>query len=122
MRSPEEILLHDLTLAIARGSYRAGELLPPEPELAHQLLIAPSKIAAAYRGLETRGLVVAFGDHRTMVVESAEMRARACLLETLKTDIEDDLVVLRGAGCSSAEMRSAVESVLARLRSEEDDR
>ncbi|HKO55852.1 MAG TPA: GntR family transcriptional regulator, partial [Thermoanaerobaculia bacterium] len=47
--------------AIAAGKVGAGENLPPVRALAAELRVSPATVAAAYRMLQERGLLVADG-------------------------------------------------------------
>jgi DNA-binding transcriptional regulator YhcF (GntR family) len=114
MLSPEEKLLHELTVAIARGTYITGELLPNESELAHDRLIGPNKVSSVYQQLAVRGLVADFGDHRTMVVENAANLARTVLLEELETSVRASVAELISAGCSALEIQAVLSRVLER--------
>ncbi|HEV7239770.1 MAG TPA: aminotransferase class I/II-fold pyridoxal phosphate-dependent enzyme [Thermoanaerobaculia bacterium] len=53
--------------AVSGGKLRAGELLPPVRSLAAHLGVSPATVAAAYRLLRERGLIVADGRRGTRV-------------------------------------------------------
>lgn len=88
--SLEDKLYRDLLMAIARGTHRAGELLPAETTFAHERSISPNKVTAAYRRLEEDGVALDYGEHRIMLVAEASARARAALLRAAVEDLEHD--------------------------------
>jgi DNA-binding transcriptional MocR family regulator len=51
-------LVDDLTAAIAKGDWRAGDRLPPQRTLAAERRVAASTVSLAYRELARRGLVI----------------------------------------------------------------
>lgn len=56
---------------VTRGDVAAGELLPPVRALAGRLGVSPATVAAAYRLLQARGVVVADGRRGTRVRPAA---------------------------------------------------
>jgi DNA-binding transcriptional MocR family regulator len=65
-----------LERAVHRGSLGSGEHLPPVRALAASLKVSPATVAAAYRGLQRRGLVVGDGRRGTTVRPSMELAPR----------------------------------------------
>jgi DNA-binding transcriptional MocR family regulator len=61
--------------AIAAGKVGAGESLPPVRALAAELRVSPATVAAAYRLLRERGLLVADGRRGTRVRHAAPIAA-----------------------------------------------
>jgi len=53
--------------AVANGKVAAGSLLPPVRALAAQLAVSPTTVAAAYRLLQDRGVIVSDGRRGTRV-------------------------------------------------------
>lgn len=53
--------------AIRKGGLRPGQPLPPVRRLAEQLAVSPSTVAAAYRELRGRGLIVSAGRNGTRI-------------------------------------------------------
>jgi DNA-binding transcriptional MocR family regulator len=53
--------------AVANGKVAAGSLLPPVRSLATQLAVSPATVAAAYRLLQDRGVIVSDGRRGTRV-------------------------------------------------------
>ncbi len=62
-------LAHQIEQQVATGALGPGDRLPPVREHARRLGIAPNTVAAAYRRLRERGLVVGRGRQGTVVAE-----------------------------------------------------
>src|SRR5688572_28319970 len=62
--------------AISEGRFQAREALPPVRALAETLAVSPTTVAAAYRILRQRGLVVGEGRRGTRVAQREAMRTR----------------------------------------------
>jgi DNA-binding transcriptional MocR family regulator len=76
--------------AVASGKLAAGELLPTVRSLAAHLRVSPATVAAAYRLLRERGLVVADRRRGTRVRPAAPLSApRAAPLPAGVTDLSD---------------------------------
>ena len=58
-RRAYQVVLRHIEAGILDGSYRKGELLPPERDLAAQLNVGRSAVREAMRVLETQGLITA---------------------------------------------------------------
>ena len=61
---------------IAAGRIAAGSLLPPVRHLAVQLSVSPATVAAAYKTLQLRGVVVGNGRQGTAVRQAPQSGAR----------------------------------------------
>ncbi len=61
---------------VARGALAAGEALPSVRGLAGQLGLSPSTVAAAYRDLRQRGVLVTHDRARTVVAHRSEVATR----------------------------------------------
>ena len=76
--------------AVATGKLAGGELLPTVRSLAAHLRVSPATVAAAYRLLRERGLIVADGRRGTRVRPAAPLSApRAAPLPAGVTDLSD---------------------------------
>ncbi len=62
--------------AIRRGELRAGERLPPVRRLAGSLGVSPTTVAAAYRELTRRGIIVSRERSRSVVSDRPAVSAR----------------------------------------------
>src|SRR5256885_5656991 len=68
-RAIHEQIVAQIQEAVATGTLRPGNRLPPVRQLADQLEIAPGTVARAYSELERRGIVVTDGARGTRVAE-----------------------------------------------------
>ncbi len=66
MRSAADVVL-EIERRVADGVLRPGDRLPPVRTLAHQVGLAPNTVAAAYRTLQGRGIVIGRGRSGTFV-------------------------------------------------------
>jgi GntR family transcriptional regulator len=99
--------------AVATGTLRPGERLPPVRTLARQLALAPGTVARAYSELERRGVVVTRGARGTHVAE----RRRAALPgrgrpETLPGLLRPVAVAAFHLGATAAELRAALDEAM----------
>ena len=60
-------LVTDIERQISEGILQPGDRLPPVRRLAHELTLAPNTVAAAYRRLGERGMVVGRGRNGTFI-------------------------------------------------------
>ncbi|MGH9022907.1 MAG: aminotransferase class I/II-fold pyridoxal phosphate-dependent enzyme [Acidimicrobiia bacterium] len=70
----------DVEEAIRRGRLRPGEQLPPVRSLAGALSVSPGTVAAAYRQLRERGLLVGEGRRGTIVTDRPPVPVRSRLV------------------------------------------
>lgn len=101
----ENQILRELCLEIGRGARRAGDSLPAVEQVAHELLVHPRHVRAAYQRLEADGLVAASPSDTEVafvVTATAAAQARALLLSEFATDLAARLRLLRTAGCDPA--------------------
>ncbi|MET7641520.1 aminotransferase class I/II-fold pyridoxal phosphate-dependent enzyme [Streptomyces sp. NPDC005438] len=75
--------------ALAEGSLRPGQLLPPLRELATALDVNPNTVAAAYRTLRERGVVHTAGRRGTRVRERPASVAREAMWAKLPEGVRD---------------------------------
>lgn len=117
-RNVEDQIVRNLHLEIGRGTYRAGELLPPVESLARDLLINPRKVTAAYEKLCTEG-VASFnpGEGFRLKVDAAE-RTRLKLLEDFEMDLRATLQTLRQAGCPAAQTQEILQTAQHQINQE----
>src|SRR5947199_8868764 len=62
--------------ALAAGRAAAGDLLPPVRALAERLGVSPATVAAAYRMMQDRGVVVADGRRGTRIRSAPPLALR----------------------------------------------
>ena len=72
---------------ILEGSLQPGSLLPTVRDLAGTLGLSPTTVAAAYRRLRDRGVVITAGRGGTRVAEVAPVRAAAVPESMLQPDV-----------------------------------
>src|SRR5206468_2526682 len=78
-RAIHEQIVSQIQEAVATGTLRPGNRLPPVRQLADQLEIAPGTVARAYSELERRGIVVTDGARGTRVAERPRTPAESHL-------------------------------------------
>ena len=102
--------------AVARGTLRPGDQLPPVRELALELLINPNTIAAAYREMERAGLVYTQRGRGTFI---AEIQSSASLVERrrqLQKHVDLLLTEATHLGLSKGEIIDAVRTAAGKYR------
>ena len=62
-------VISDIERRVTDGVLQAGDRLPPVRTLAHQVGLAPNTVAAAYRALQSRGILVGRGRAGTFVAD-----------------------------------------------------
>lgn len=80
-------IAHSIEEAIAAGKVGSGENLPPVRALAADLRVSPATVAAAYRMLQERGLLLADGRRGTRVRHAAPIATPLAI--PLPEDVRD---------------------------------
>lgn len=99
--------------AVATGSLRPGDRLPPVRQLADELDIAPGTVARAYGELERRGIVVTDGARGTRVAERRRSPVRKDKRpESLVGLLRPVAVAAYHLGATAQELRRALEEAM----------
>ena len=99
--------------AVATGTLRPGDRLPPVRQLADQLEIAPGTVARAYSELERRGIVVTDGARGTRVAERPRKPVAAnSRSEDLVGLLRPVVVAAFHLGATAEELRRALEEAM----------
>ncbi|HVR40865.1 MAG TPA: aminotransferase class I/II-fold pyridoxal phosphate-dependent enzyme [Thermoanaerobaculia bacterium] len=70
-------IAHSIELAVSGGKIASGAQLPPVRNLASHLRVSPATVAAAYKSLQDRGVLVADGRRGTHVRHAAPLSVPA---------------------------------------------
>jgi GntR family transcriptional regulator len=120
---PYRQLVRQLKKALASGSPKPGEQMPPVRVLARDLKVSPNTVARAYRELEREGLVAARAGGGTRVNGTAPAlgdgsRRERAWQRRARLRLRADKLVAEGRrlGLSSSEIRGVVFAALAERR------
>jgi len=112
-RSIYEQIVAQVQEAVATGTLRPGERLPPVRQLADQLDIAPGTVARAYGALERLGVVVTDGARGTRVADRSGSRSRQkARPESLVGLLRPVAVAAYHLGATAEELRGALEEAM----------
>ncbi len=114
-----EVVLHHIEAGILDGTYRKGDHLPPERELATQLNVGRSAVREAMRVLETQGLITTStgrgGGTRLMPTQGDALarifRLHLAIAGTGMSDLIETRVALERASASTAARRASVHTL-----------
>ena len=112
-RAIHEQIVSQIQEAVATGTLRPGNRLPPVRQLADQLEIAPGTVARAYSELERRGIVVTDGARGTRVAERPRTPVAARNRpENLVGLLRPVVVAAFHLGATAEELRRALEEAM----------
>src|SRR5213083_2248395 len=112
-RAIHEQIVSQIQEAVATGTLRPGNRLPPVRQLADQLEIAPGTVARAYSELERRGIVVTDGARGTRVAERPRTPVAARNRpENLVGLLRPVVVAAYHLGATAEELRRALEEAM----------
>ena len=112
-RAIHEQIVAQIQEAVATGTLRPGNRLPPVRQLADQLEIAPGTVARAYSELERRGIVVTDGARGTRVAERPRTPVAARNRpENLVGLLRPVVVAAFHLGATAEELRRALEEAM----------
>src|SRR5437667_429694 len=122
-RSIHEQIVAQVQEAVATGTLRPGDRLPPVRHLADQLDIAPGTVARAYSELERRGIVVTDGARGTRVAERPRTPVAARNRpENLVGLLRPVVVAAFHLGATAEELRRALEEAMRGIVGDSSDR
>src|SRR6266516_4086287 len=112
-RAIHEQIVSQIQEAVATGTLRPGNRLPPVRQLADQLEIAPGTVARAYSELERRGIVVTDGARGTRVADRPRTPVAASNRpENLVGLLRPVVVAAYHLGATAGELRRALEEAM----------
>ncbi len=112
-RSIYEQIVAQIREAVATGTVRPGDRLPPVRQLADELDIAPGTVARAYSELERRGVVITDGARGTRVSEAPRStNPENRRPENLVGLLRPVAVAAYHLGASAEELRRALEDAM----------
>ncbi len=112
-RPIHEQIVAQIQEAVATGTLRSGNRLPPVRQLADQLEIAPGTVARAYSELERRGMVVTDGARGTRVADRPRTPVAASNRpENLVGLLRPVVVAAYHLGATAEELRRALEEAM----------
>lgn len=114
-----EVVLHHIETGILDGTYRKGDQLPPERDLAAQLNVGRSAVREAMRVLQTQGLITAStgrGGGTRLTPTQGDALARIFRLHLAiagsgMTDLTETRVALERASAAMAARRASAETL-----------
>jgi len=107
-------IVNGITFAILSGVWRAGDRIPSRRDLAERLRVNPNTVAAAYRELETMGVVEVRRGLGRFVTEGAMRIARTHRGEILRKRFADLIAAGRAANLTEREIHTMFEQALSK--------
>ena len=112
-------VVRQVKFAVAGDVLRVGELVPSVRELARELCINPNTVARAYRQLQADGVLESVRGTGLAVAAGAHKRCRTERVKLIRDRLKQVLVEARQSRLDAGELRSLVESELAKVEREE---
>ena len=112
-------VVRQVKFAVAGAVLRVGELVPSVRELARELTINPNTVARAYRELQADGVLEPVRGTGLAVAAGADKRCRSERVKLIRQRLKQVLVEARQSRLDAGQLRSLVESELAKVEQRE---
>ena len=112
-------VVRQMKFAVAGAVLRVGDLVPSVRELARELCINPNTVARAYRELQTDDVLETVRGTGLAVAAGADKRCRTERIKLIRERLEQVLVEARQSRLEAGQLRSLVESELAKVEQRE---
>jgi GntR family transcriptional regulator len=112
-------VVRQVKFAVAGAVLRVGELVPSVRELARELCINPNTVARAYRELQSDGVLEPVRGTGLAVSTGADKRCRSERVKLIRQRLKQVLVEARQSRLDVGQLRSLVESELAKVEQRE---
>ncbi len=112
-------VVRQVKFAVAGAVLRVGELVPSVRELARELTINPNTVARAYRELQADGVLESVRGTGLAVAAGADKRCRTERVKLIRQRLKQVLVEARQSRLDAGQLRSLVESELAKVEQRE---
>ena len=112
-------VVRQVKFAVAGAVLRVGELVPSVRELARELCINPNTVARAYRELQADAVLEPVRGTGLAVVAGADKRCRTERVKLIRQRLKQVLVEARQSRLDAGQLRSLVESELAKVEQRE---
>jgi GntR family transcriptional regulator len=112
-------VVRQVKFAVAGAVLRVGDLVPSVRELARELCINPNTVARAYRELQTDGVLETVRGTGLAVAAGADKRCRTDRVKLIRQRLRQVLVEAWQSRLEAGQLRSLVESELAKVEQRE---
>ena len=112
-------VVRQVKFAVAGDVLRVGELVPSVRELARELAINPNTVARAYRELQADQVLEPVRGTGLAVADGADERCRTERVKLIRDRLGQVLLEARQSRLGVEEIRSLVQSELAKVEQEE---
>jgi len=114
------LVVHDLVAGIVTGSVPAGQLLPPEGELAEHFGVSRTVIRESVKRLEEKGMVTVLQGRGTEVTPSTEWNILDKVVISTMIEHDQTLGILDEIAVVRSELESAMSAAVASKRTDSD--
>ena len=112
------LVVHDLVAMIVTGAVAAGQLLPPEGELAAHFGVSRTVIRESVKRLEEKGMVTVIQGRGTEVSPSSEWNILDKVVISTMIENDETLGILDELAVVRSELESAMSAAVARTRTD----